>query len=228
METSGIKSWAEADRPREKLLLHGRHTLSDSELLAILIRTGTKNETAVDVAKNILAHNNNDLTQVARLSVNELGKFKGMGEVKAISIIAALELGRRRREAEAMKKNKIASSKDAVDILQPHMSDLIHEEFVVLMLNRANEVISKFELSKGGIAGTVVDPKLIFKAALEKLASGIILCHNHPSGNTRPSQEDIKITKKLKDAGTLMDINVIDHIIIGGNSFYSFADEGMM
>ncbi len=229
METTGIKAWAEADRPREKLLKQGRQNLTDSELLAILIRTGTKDHTAVDVAKKILASCNNDLAELSRLSVNDLKKkSSGMGEVKAITIIAALELGRRRREAEGLKRNKISSSKDAADILQPHMADLVHEEFAVLMLNRAHEVIGKYELSKGGIAGTVVDPKLIFKSALEHLASGIILCHNHPSGNTKPSQEDIKLTKKLKEAGTLMEINVLDHIIIAGDSYYSFADEGMI
>jgi len=229
METSGIKTWAEADRPREKLLKLGRHNLTDSELLAILIRTGTKELTAVDVAKKILASCNNDITQLSKLSVNDLMKnHKGMGEVKAITIVAALELGRRRREAEGLKKDKIASSQDAFEILQPRMADLPHEEFVVLMLNRANEVIGKYDLSKGGIAGTVVDPKLIFKAALEYLACGIILCHNHPSGNPKPSPEDLKLTKKLKDAGTLMEIDVLDHIIIAGEGYFSFADEGLM
>jgi DNA repair protein RadC len=229
METSGIKTWAEADRPREKLLKLGRHNLTDSELLAILIRTGTREGTAVDVAKKILSKCNNDLAELSRLSVKDLMKDnKGMGEVKAITIVAALELGRRRREAEGLKKNKITSSKDAVDILQPQMADLIHEEFVVLMLSRANEVLGKYELSKGGIAGTVVDPKLIFRSALEHLASGIILCHNHPSGNTKPSPEDIKLTKKLKDAGAFMEISVFDHIIIAGNSYFSFADEGLL
>ncbi len=229
METSGIKTWAEADRPREKLLKLGRHNLTDSELLAILIRTGTKESTAVDVAKKILSACNNDITQLSKLSVNDLVKNnKGMGKVKAITIVAALELGRRRREAEGLKKEKISSSADAFEILQPRMADLLHEEFAVLMLNRANEVIGKYDLSKGGIAGTVVDPKLIFKAALENLACGIILCHNHPSGNPKPSPEDLKLTKKLKDAGTLMEIDVLDHIIIAGNGYFSFADEGLL
>jgi DNA repair protein RadC len=229
METSGIKTWAEADRPREKLLKLGRHNLTDSELLAILIRTGTKEFTAVDVAKKILSSCNNDITQLSKLSVNDLMKnHKGMGEVKAITIVAALELGRRRREAEGLKKDKIASSADAFEILQPRMADLPHEEFVVLMLNRANEVIGKYDLSKGGIAGTVVDPKLIFKAALEHLACGIILCHNHPSGNPKPSPEDLKLTKKLKDAGTLMEIDVLDHLIVAGEGYFSFADEGLL
>ncbi|HKR07130.1 MAG TPA: DNA repair protein RadC [Bacteroidia bacterium] len=229
METSGIKTWAEADRPREKLLKLGRHNLTDSELLAILIRTGTKELTAVDVAKKILSDCNNDITQLSKLSVNDLMKnHKGMGEVKAITIVAALELGRRRREAEGLKKEKISSSRDAFEILQPRMADLVHEEFVVLMLNRANDVIGKYDLSKGGIAGTVVDPKLIFKAALEYLACGIILCHNHPSGNPKPSPEDLKLTKKLKDAGTMMEIDVLDHIIVAGDGYFSFADEGLI
>ncbi|MFI5220009.1 MAG: DNA repair protein RadC [Bacteroidia bacterium] len=229
METGGIKGWAEADRPREKLLKQGRHTLTDSELLAILVRTGTKNETAVDVAKNILSQCNNDLAELSKLSVSDLmKKSKGMGEVKAITIIAALELGRRRREADGLKRKSITTSKDAFEILHPHLSDLVHEEFFVLMLNRANDVIRKHEISKGGVAGTVVDPKLIFTAALEHRASNIILCHNHPSGHTKPSPEDIKLTKKLTEAGKMMEINVLDHIIIAGNSYYSFADEGLM
>jgi len=229
METGGIKAWAEADRPREKLLKQGRHTLTDSELLAILIRTGAKNETAVDVAKNILAQCNNDLAELSKLSVSDLmKKSKGMGEVKAITIVAALELGRRRREADGLKRKSITTSKDAFEILHPHLADLVHEEFFVLMLNRANDVIKKHEISKGGVAGTVVDPKLIFTAALEHRASNIILCHNHPSGHPNPSPEDIKLTKKLSEAGKMMEINVLDHIIIAGNLYYSFADEGLM
>ena len=228
MEISGIKSWAEADRPREKLLKHGRHTLTDSELIAILIRTGTTEETAVDLAKNILSKYNNDLSEISKLSVNDLSKFKGMGEVKAITIVAALELGRRRREAEGRKRDKIITSKDVYEIIRPKLVDLIHEEFFVLMLNRANEIIHLYNISKGGMAGTVVDPKLIFKAALEYSACNIILSHNHPSGNPSPSQEDIKITKKITEAGKMIEINVLDHIIIGGDNYFSFADEGMM
>ena len=229
MEASGIKTWAEADRPREKLLNQGKHTLTDSELLAILIRTGTREETAVDVAKNILRECKNDLLDLSKLSVQELmKKSKGIGEVKAITIVAALELGRRRREAEGRKKEKITTSKDAFDILQPQMADKIHEEFFVLMLNRSNEVLHNYQVSSGGMAGTVVDPKKIFKAALDYRAANIVLCHNHPSGNSKPSPEDIKITKKVKDAGVMLEINVLDHIIIGGNNYFSFADEGMM
>lgn len=228
MEMLTIKSWAEGDRPREKLLLNGRHTLSDAELIAILLRTGIKNHSAVDLAKQVLHHCNNNLSELSRLNIKELARFKGMGTVKAITVVAALELGRRRREEEALKKEKISSSADIVDLMQPHLADLIHEEFWLILLNRANHVITKIAISRGGISGTVVDPRLVFKAAIENNSSGIILCHNHPSGNTKPSNEDIQLTKKLRDAGKNLDINVLDHIIIAGASFYSFADEGVI
>lgn len=228
MESTTIKSWAEGDRPREKLLQHGRHTLSDAELVAILIRTGTKNASAVDLAREILHRSGNDLNTLARLNPRELARIKGMGMVKAVTLVAALEIGRRRREAEALKKEKITESKDVVDLLQPHLSDLNHEEFWLLLLNRANHIIHKTAISKGGISGTVVDPRLIFKTAIEHGASGIILSHNHPSGNTKPSEADIQLTKKLRDAGKNLDIDILDHIIIAGNSFFSFADEGLM
>jgi len=225
-EALSIKSWAEADRPREKLLKQGKNTLTDSELLALLIRSGSREETAVALARRILGTTSNDLTALARLSVKELSRFKGMGDVKAISIVAALELGRRRREAEALKKSKISSSADAASIFQPLLADLTHEEFWILMLDRANQVISQFNLSKGGTAGTVVDPKIIFKTAIENNASGIILCHNHPSGNNTPSDADLRLTKNLKQSGELLEIKVLDHIIIAGSAYYSFADEG--
>lgn len=225
---SSLKAWAEDDRPREKLLKHGRHVLTDSELLAILIRTGTKNKTAIDVAKDILQKHHNDLNEVGRLSVKELSRFPGMGEVKAITIIASLELGKRKRESEGLKRKAVTSSEDAFEAVYPLLSDLPHEEFVVLMLNRANHVINKYRLSKGGVSGTVVDQKLIFKEAIENLASGIVLCHNHPSGNLTPSNEDISLTKKLKQAGELLDIKVMDHIIIAGNKYFSFADETLL
>ena len=228
MENGTLKSWAEADRPREKLLKLGRHTLSDSELIAILLRTGATQLTVVELSRKLLANCNNDLTELSRLSVKDLAKERGMGEVKAITLVAALELGRRRREAEAMKKEKITTSQDAVNIMQPHLADLVHEEFWILLLNRANVVINKKNVSSGGVSGTVVDPKIVFKIAIENNASSIILCHNHPSGNNKASQEDIALTRKLKEAGILLDLHVIDHIIIAGSSFYSFADEGMM
>lgn len=231
METeniSVIKSWAEEDRPREKLVLKGKHTLSDSELMAILIRSGSKKETAVELAKKILKKVDNDLSQLSRLSVSDLAKFHGMGEVKAITIVAALELGRRRRESEAIKKQKISSSRDVVDIMQPHLSDLSHEEFWVLLLDRANNVIRRQNISTGGVSGTVVDAKIIFKLAIDQLASGMVLCHNHPSGNNKPSEEDIKLTKKIHESSKMLDINLLDHIIIAGADFFSFADEGMI
>ena len=228
MENLSIKAWAEAERPREKLMNVGRHTLTDSELIAILLRTGAKQITAVELARKLLAQCNNDLTEMSRLSVKELAKEKGMGEVKAITLVAALELGRRRREAEAMRKEKITTSQDAVNIMQPHLADLIHEEFWLLLLNRAHIVINKKKVSSGGVSGTVVDPKMVFKLAIENNACSIILCHNHPSGNNKPSDADISLTRKLKEAGNLLEITVIDHVIIAGASFYSFADEGMI
>ena len=228
METLSIKAWAEGDRPREKLILNGRHTLSDAELIAILIRTGVKNITAVELAKQILHQCNNNLSELSRLNVKDLARIKGMGTVKAISVIAALELGRRRRESEAIKKEMITSSADIVELVQPQLADLSHEEFWLILLNRANHIITKIVLSKGGISGTVVDPRLVFKAAIDHQASGIILCHNHPSGNPKPSNEDVVLTKKLRDAGKNLDISILDHIIIAGSTFYSFADEGVI
>lgn len=227
-ETLNLKKWAEADRPREKLIQQGTNSLTDTELIAILIRSGSREETAVELARNILNKSNNDLSELSRLSVKDLSHYKGMGSVKAITIIAALELGRRRREAEALKKDKISSSKEAALIFQPSLSDLSHEEFWILLLDRANQVITKTNLSKGGLAGTVVDPKIIFKLAIERYASGIVLCHNHPSGNNKPSEADIKLTKNLKQAGDFLEIKIIDHIIIAGNLYYSFADEGIL
>ncbi len=226
METNTIKAWAEADRPREKLLNSGRHTLSDSELLAILIRNGSRDESAVDLARKILQDAGNDLTRLSKMSVNDLSQFKGMGQVKAITIVAALELGRRRRLAEASLSPKIGSSKDVAELFAPVLSDLLYEEFWILLLNRANHVITKYQVSKGGVTGTVVDPRIIFKKSVEVMASGIILCHNHPSGNKQPSDADLTLTKKLKEGGRLLDIQVLDHIIIAGENYYSFADEG--
>jgi len=228
METNSIKAWAESDRPREKLINSGRHSLSDSELIAILIRSGTKHETAVELARRILQENDNDLTRLSRLSVNHLTGFKGMGEVKAVTVVAALELGRRRRMAEASRVLRISTSKDAADYFIPLLSDLQYEEFWILLLNRANHVIDKFQVSKGGVTGTVVDPKIIFRKAVECSASGIILCHNHPSGNDNPSDADRSLTRKVRDAGSLLDIMVLDHIIIAGDGYYSFADNGIL
>lgn len=226
-QSSGIKSWAEEDRPREKLMEKGRHALTEAELIAILIASGSKNETAVELSKRILTSVSNDLNDLGKLSVKELMKFKGIGEAKAISIVAALELGRRRKETKISKREKITTSKDVYEIMRPSMMDLPHEEFWLLMLNRANSVIKKELISRGGIAGTVVDSKLIFKIALENYASSIIICHNHPSGNLKPSEQDMKITKTIKEAGKIMEIQLLDHLIVTENGFYSFADEGV-
>src|ERR1035437_2835633 len=212
-QSSGIKSWAEEDRPREKLLDKGRHVLTEAELIAILIGSGSKDETAVELSKRILSSVGNNLNELGKLTVQELNKFKGIGDAKAISIVAALELGRRRKETETTKREKIITSKDVFEIMTPSMLDLPHEEFWLLMLNRANSVIKKELISRGGIAGTVVDTKIIFKTAVMNYASSIIICHNHPSGNLKPSEADLKITKNIKEAGKIMEIPLLDHLI---------------
>ncbi|MEQ8425582.1 MAG: DNA repair protein RadC [Cyclobacteriaceae bacterium] len=224
----GIKSWAAEDRPREKLLQKGKSALSDAELVALLIGSGTGALSAVEVSKQVLQTVGNNLHDLARLSVKELMKSKGIGEAKAITIVAAMELGRRRKESETEEKPKISASKDAFDIVKGDLMDLAHEEFWVLLLNRANRVIKKKRISEGGVSGTVADPKIIYKLALEELASGIIVIHNHPSGNLTASQSDITLTKKLKDAGKMLDIQLLDHLIVAGEKYYSFADEGIL
>ena len=223
-----IKSWAEEDRPREKLLLKGKAALSDAELIGILIGSGTPKLTAVDVAKLILTAVNNDLNELAKLTVNDLKKHKGIGEAKAIAIVSALELGRRRKETAAALKTKITCSTDIYNYIKPQLLDLPHEEFWIILLNRANVVMKKMPVSSGGVAGTVADPKIIFKHALESLASAIILVHNHPSGNLKPSSADIMLTKKMKEAGALLDLPILDHIIFTEHQYYSFADEGLL
>lgn len=228
MEHITIKAWAEEDRPREKLLLKGKHVLSDAELIAILISTGNVEETAVELSKRILAGAGHNLHELGRLSVHDLKKFKGIGEAKAISIVAALELGRRRTTEDKPKRQQIISSKDAADIFQPLLGDYSHEEFWIIMMNRANLVMGKQNISTGGMTGTVVDPKIIFKTALEAKAVSIILCHNHPSGNVKPSQMDIDLTKKLVAAGKVLEISVLDHLIVSQHAFFSFADEGLL
>jgi len=224
---SNILSWAEEDRPREKLLLKGKAVLSDAELIAILIGSGTRELSAVDLSKQILQSVNNNLNELAKLSINDLMKFKGIGDAKAISIAAALELGRRRKESESLKKQKITSSADVYEAIRPYLMDLQHEQFWIILLNRANEVIRPQQISIGGVSGTVADPKIIFKAAIEHLASAIILVHNHPSGNLTPSQADKELTKKVKGGGQTLDIPVLDHLIFSNNGYFSFADEGI-
>lgn len=224
-----IKSWAEDDRPREKLMSKGKANLSDAELIAILINSGSRSETAVGLSKRILQSVENNLQELGRKEVNDLTDFKGIGTAKALSIIAAMELGRRRQLSSGIDKPQIQSSSDAWNIIAPVLMDLNHEEFWIILLNRANKVIGKEQISSGGIAGTVVDAKIIFRRALEKgPACSIILVHNHPSGNLKPSQADINITKKLRKAGENVDINVLDHLIIAGQAYYSFADDGAL
>jgi DNA repair protein RadC len=227
-EKSSIKFWSEEDRPREKLMLKGKAALSDAELIAILMGSGNREETAVDLAKRILDNVQNNLIELSRLGVNELSKYKGIGEAKAISIVAALELGRRRRGAEAIQKKRIQTSSDAFEIFHMYIGDEVYEQFMMILLNRANDVLKTVSISEGGTAGTIADPKKIFKMALDNNAAAIILGHNHPSGNLKPSEEDIKLTRKIKTAGRVLDIDVLDHIILGMNNFYSFADEAMM
>lgn len=221
-----IKDWAVEDRPREKMLQKGIGSLSDAELIAILLRSGNSDETAVSVAQRLLVLAQNNLNELGKFTLNQITQIKGIGEAKAISVIAALELGRRRKAIDALTREKITSSRDVIEIFQPILADLPHEEFWALLLNKANKVIEKVRVSQGGVAGTVVDVKIIIKSAVEKLASSIIIAHNHPSGNPKPSDKDISITKKLKEAGNLLDISLLDHIIITDNECYSFADNG--
>jgi DNA repair protein RadC len=223
-----ILSWAEEDRPREKLLLKGRSALSDAELIAILIGSGTRSVSAVDVAKIVLSEAGNNLNELARFTVSDLRKIKGIGEAKAISIVSALELGRRRKDVEFAEKVKITCSSDIYQLMKPELLDLPKEEFWVLLLNRANRLIRKEQISSGGVSGTVADPKIIFKSALEHYASSIVLVHNHPSGNLKPSQSDINLTQKMKEAGKLLEIPVLDHLIFGDNGYMSFVDDGLL
>ncbi|MDN3724324.1 DNA repair protein RadC [Aequorivita sp. SDUM287046] len=223
-----IKNWNEDDRPREKLLLKGRAVLSDAELIAILIGSGSRNESAVSLSQRILASANNNLSELGRLSIPELMEFKGIGQAKAICIAAAMELGRRRRTGEALERKKITSSNSVFEFVQPIIGELPHEEFWILYLNNSNKIIKSAQLSKGGITGTVVDVRLAFKDALQLGAVGIILAHNHPSGTLKPSQADIQLTKKLKIAGESLDIKVLDHLIITEKAYFSFADENML
>ncbi len=222
-----ITNWSEDDKPREKLMLKGKSVLSDAELIAILIGSGSRNESAVELSKKILASVDNNLNALGKLTLLQLTSFKGIGEAKAISIMSAMELGRRRRAEEAAESKKITSSKTTFELMQPIIGELPHEEFWVLYLNNANKVLSKSQQGKGGITGTIVDVRLVFKTALEIGATSIILCHNHPSGGLVPSEADIKITNKIKVAGQNLDIHVLDHLIVSENGYYSFADEGI-
>ncbi len=226
--TFTIKNWALDDRPREKLLQKGKLALTDAELIAILIGSGNKNESAVELSKKILSKHQNNLNTLGKLSVAQLIQFKGIGEAKAISIIAAMELGRRRRSEEALDLIKISSSNSVFEVLQPIIGELNHEEFWILYLNNSNKIIEKFQISKGGITGTLVDVRVTLRKALELGAVSLILAHNHPSGNLNPSESDKQLTQKLKIAAESLDIKILDHLIVTEKSYFSFADEGLM
>ncbi|GHA40877.1 DNA repair protein RadC [Salinimicrobium marinum] len=223
-----IKNWAEDDRPREKLIQKGKVSLSDAELLAILIGSGSRDQSAVDLCKKILSGTGNSLSELGKLSINQLTDYKGIGQAKAVAIVAALELGRRRRTEEALEKKKITSSASVFELMQPIIGELPHEEFWIIYLNNSNKVIDQLQLSKGGITGTLVDVRLVLKKALELGATSIILSHNHPSGNLSPSSADKQLTQKLKTAGESLDIKILDHIIVTEKSYFSFADEGLL
>ncbi len=223
-----IKHWSEDDQPREKLLYKGKNVLSDAELLAILIGSGSRNESAVDLCKRILKQSNNQLHQLQKQTIQQLMQFKGIGQAKAVSIVAALELAKRLQLSETKELTKIGSSVDVYKLMQPIIGDLPHEEFWVLLLNNSNKVIYKLQLSKGGLTQTVVDVRLIFKTALEHLATALILVHNHPSGQLNPSNADKDITRKIKEAGNNLDVRLLDHLIITQNDYYSFADEAIL
>ena len=223
-----IKSWAEEDRPREKMLAKGKEALSNAELIAILIGSGNSKETAVDLSKRILHDNKDNLIELSRLTINDLMKYNGIGEAKAVTIAAALELGRRRRFSEALEKPSIKNSQVAYECFYAHLSDLNHEQFWIMLLNNANKVIKLEKIGVGGMTGTTADPKKIFKCALENNAASIMLCHNHPSGNVVPSNADKQITNNLVKAGQFLEIKILDHIIIGNDNYFSFADEGLL
>ena len=223
-----IREWASDDRPRERLLSQGAGALSDAELLAILIRSGTVQASALDLARQVLVLAGNDLGRLGRLSVAQLMQVKGLGEAKAIGIAAALELGRRRRDASPEQRVRITTSAVAFELLHPLMADLMHEEFWLILLDRGNAVTGKVRVSQGGMHGTVADPKVIFREAIDRRAAGVVLAHNHPSGRAVPSEEDVRLTRKLVDGGRLLDIAVHDHLIITATGYYSFADNGSL
>jgi DNA repair protein RadC len=227
-QKKSIKDWAEEDRPREKLFLKGPDALSESELLAIIMGSGSQSESAVELAKRILASVSNNVAELSRLGIPDLLKFKGVGQAKAITIIAAIELGKRRQKSEVLLRKTVTSSRDAFEIMQPILGYLTYEEFWIITLSRSNKVKRTLCISEGGVEGTVADPKKIFKLALDDNASSVILCHNHPSGALVPSEGDKKITRKCKDAGAFLDLQVIDHLIIANNEYFSFADNGIL
>lgn len=223
-----IRHWAEDDRPREKLLLKGKRALSNAELIAILLATGGKEYSALDLSKSILNGSGGKLRPLSRLSAPDLMRLKGIGKVKAITLIAALELANRSGMEEGASKKKVSCSRDVYTYFRPVLHDSSYEEFWIMLLNRGNRILNSICISQGGLSGTVADPKKIFKMALEQYASSVVLCHNHPSGNIRPSESDIRLTQKLKKAGSFLDLPIIDHIIVGEDNYFSFADEGVL
>ncbi|HET8735189.1 MAG TPA: DNA repair protein RadC [Pricia sp.] len=223
-----IKHWSDDDKPREKLVHKGKAALSDAELIAIIIGSGSRNESAVALSKRILASVDHHLNDLGKLSVKQLMQFKGIGEAKAVSVVSALELGRRRRDGEAQKTPKISSSRDAFELLRPRIGDLEHEEFWILYLNNANKVLHSALLSKGGLTGTLVDVRIVMRQALELGAVALVLAHNHPSGTLKPSKGDRQVTAKLKQAALALDITILDHLIITEKNYFSFADEGAL
>ena len=223
-----IKCWAEDDRPREKMILKGRTALSDAELLAIILGSGSRHQTAVELAQELLISSENDLSRFSKLSLKDLQKFKGVGEAKAVSVLAALELGRRRKDTDAAKRTKLTSSQQVHQHMRSYLQDLQHEEFYVLLLNRANEILQTRQISVGGMSGTVADGKVIFRNAIESGAHAMILVHNHPSGQLDPSEADRKLTKKMVEFGKYIDLPVLDHVIFTDNGYFSFADNGMI
>lgn len=226
--STSIKNWAVDDRPREKLLGKGKESLSDSELLAILISTGSKNKSAVELAKEVLALGKNNLNELGKVSIKELMTIKGIGEAKAITLAAALELGRRRHATTFLNKTFVRSSNELAEFLKTTLKDYSYEVFAVVYMNKANKINHYEIISKGGITSTVVDPRIIFKKAFEVEATSIVLCHNHPSGSLKPSRQDEELTHKIKEAAKYLDIQVIDHLIVSEEGYFSFADEGMM
>jgi DNA repair protein RadC len=227
-KSTNLKTWAVEERPREKVLANGIQYLSDSELLALLLGSGTKNVTAVELARQILMQSGNSLHELGRQNINDLIKIRGIGPAKGITLLAALELGRRREATKQIEKTPVKSSENVFRFFHPLLGDLEHEEFWLLLLNRANRILGRFKVSQGGLSGTVIDTRIILKKALDNLASSIIVCHNHPSGNNQPSDADVKMTEKLKKAAEMLEIKLLDHVIIADKSYFSFADEGLI
>lgn len=229
MNSNNIKSWSEEDRPREKLILKGCSALSNAELLAILINTGTHDRSALDIAREVLSHGKDNLQELGKMNLADIRKIKGMGDKKSITLLAALELGKRRQLASALENPKITSSRDSFNLLQPYFMGLGYEQFYVLYLSQSNRVVAIKSVSQGGMTATVVDPRILFKKALElNGVTQMVMAHNHPSGNLVPSEADKKLTQKIKDAGLMLEIRLLDHLILSENRYYSFSDEGMM